>query len=205
MQIQKDEIRNRILAVASREFINNGVKRTSIKTIASKANVAVGNVYNYYKGKDDLLRAVLAPLFTAFKDYHNKSISEEYVSIDIFHNQVYYDMMYQQVASLIIPFRKELYMLIFETAGTSLENDFDRLLETAYSDGIAYLANIKNLYSHINTNISPHFVRIMCGLWASVIRYIVTHEGLTEVEINGIITDYVNFGMGGWRKLIGIE
>ena len=45
MQIQKDEIRNRILAVASREFINNGVKRTSIKTIASKANVAVGNVY----------------------------------------------------------------------------------------------------------------------------------------------------------------
>lgn len=205
MQIQKDEIRNRILAVASREFINNGVKRTSIKTIASKANVAVGNVYNYYKGKDDLLRAVLAPLFTAFKDYHNKSISEEYVSIDIFHNQVYYDMMYQQVASLIIPFRKELYMLIFETVGTSLENDFDRLLETAYSDGIAYLANIKNLSSHINTNISPHFVRIMCGLWASVIRYIVTHEGLTEVEINGIITDYVNFGMGGWRKLIGIE
>ena len=61
MQIQKDEIRNRILAVASREFINNGVKHTSIKTIASKANVAVGNVYNYYKGKDDLLRAVLAP------------------------------------------------------------------------------------------------------------------------------------------------
>lgn len=205
MQIQKDEIRNRILAVASREFINNGVKHTSIKTIASKANVAVGNVYNYYKGKDDLLRAVLAPLFTAFKDYHNKSISEEYVSIDIFHNQVYYDMMYQQVSSLIIPFRKELYMLIFETAGTSLENDFDRLLETAYSDGIAYLANIKKLSSHINTNISPHFVRIMCGLWASVIRYIVTHEGLTEVEINGIITDYVNFGMGGWRKLIGIE
>lgn len=205
MQIQKDEIRNRILAVASREFINNGVKHTSIKTIASKANVAVGNVYNYYKGKDDLLRAVLAPLFTAFKDYHNKSISEEYVSIDIFHNQVYYDMMYQQVSSLIIPFRKELYMLIFETVGTSLENDFDRLLETAYSDGIAYLANIKNLSSHINTNISPHFVRIMCGLWASVIRYIVTHEGLTEVEINGIITDYVNFGMGGWRKLIGIE
>ena len=46
-------------------------------------------------------------------------------------------MMYQQVSSLIIPFRKELYMLIFETAGTSLENDFDRLLETAYSDGIA--------------------------------------------------------------------
>ena len=205
MQIQKDEIRNRILAVASREFINNGVKHTSIKTIASKANVAVGNVYNYYKGKDDLLRAVLAPLFTAFKDYHNKSISEEYVSIDIFHNQVYYDMMYQQVSSLIIPFRKELYMLIFETAGTSSENDFDRLLETAYSDGIAYLANIKNLSSHINTNISPHFVRIMCGLWASVIRYIVTHEELTEVEINGIITDYVNFGMGGWRKLIRIE
>ena len=62
MQIQKDEIRNRILIVASSEFMKNGVKHTSIKTIADKAGVAVGNVYNYYKGKDDLLKAVLAPL-----------------------------------------------------------------------------------------------------------------------------------------------
>lgn len=62
MQIQKDEIRNRILIVASSEFMKNGVKHTSIKTIADKAGVAVGNVYNYYKSKDDLLKAVLAPL-----------------------------------------------------------------------------------------------------------------------------------------------
>ena len=54
MQIQKDEIRNRILIVASNEFMKNGVKHTSIKTIADKAGVAVGNVYNYYKSKDSL-------------------------------------------------------------------------------------------------------------------------------------------------------
>ena len=90
MQIQKDEIRNRILIVASNEFMKNGVKHTSIKTIADKAGVAVGNVYNYYKSKDDLLKAVLAPLFKAFKDYRSKTGGEEYITLDIFHHEFYY-------------------------------------------------------------------------------------------------------------------
>ena len=105
MQIQKDEIRNRILIVASNEFMKNGVKHTSIKTIADKAGVAVGNVYNYYKSKDDLLKAVLAPLFKAFKDYRSKTGGEEYITLDIFHHEFYYEMMREQVASLIVPFR----------------------------------------------------------------------------------------------------
>ena len=93
MQIQKDEIRNRILIVARSEFMKNGVRHTSIKNIADKAGVAVGNVYNYYKGKDDLLKAVLAPLFKAFKDYRSKTGGEEYVTLDIFHHELYHEIM----------------------------------------------------------------------------------------------------------------
>lgn len=205
MQIQKDEIRNRILIVASNEFMKNGVKHTSIKTIADKAGVAVGNVYNYYKSKDDLLKAVLAPLFKAFKDYRSKAGGEEYITLDIFHHEFYYEMMREQVASLIVPFRKELRLLIFETAGTSLENYFDQLLEATYTDGITYLSRIKSLFPHINSDISLHFTRILCDLWAGVIRHIVTHDDLTETEINQIITDYIHFTLGGWRELMGIE
>ena len=49
MQILKDTTRQRILAIAHKEFINNGVRNTSIRTIASKAGIAVGNVYNYFE------------------------------------------------------------------------------------------------------------------------------------------------------------
>ena len=191
MQIQKDEIRNRILIVARSEFIKNGVRHTSIKNIADKAGVAVGNVYNYYKGKDDLLKAVLAPLFKAFKDYRSKTGGEEYVTLDIFHHELYHEIMRQQVSSLIVPFRKEHY--------------FDQLLEVTYTDGMTYLARIKSLFPHINSDISPHFTRILCDLWAGVIRCIVTHDDLTETEINQIITDYIHFTFGGWRELMGVE
>ena len=185
--------------------MKNGVKHTSIKTIADKAGVAVGNVYNYYKSKDDLLKAVLAPLFKAFKDYRSKTGGEEYITLDIFHHEFYYEMMHEQVASLIVPFRKELRLLIFETAGTSLENYFDQLLEATYTDGITYLSRIKSLFPHLNSDISPHFTRILCDLWAGVIRYIATHDDLTETGINQIITDYIHFTLGGWRELMGIE
>ena len=47
MQTQKDEIRRQILRVARDEFLKYGVKHTSMKTIATRAGVAVGNIYNY--------------------------------------------------------------------------------------------------------------------------------------------------------------
>ncbi len=205
MQTQKDEIRRRILLAARDEFMKNGVKHTSVRIIAGKAGVAVGNIYNYYKGKDDLLKAILAPLFKAFRDYREKNVSENYTTLDIFRYDIYYEMMRRQVESLIIPFRKELRLLIFETAGTSLEDCFDQLLEANYNDGQEYIARMQKLYPHINADISPHFLRILCDLWSGVIRCIITHDDLTETELGCIIANYVRFGIGGWRELMDVD
>ncbi|WP_333616574.1 TetR family transcriptional regulator, partial [Bacteroides pyogenes] len=43
MQKLKTDIRQRILEVAHREFIKNGVRHTCIRNVARKAGVTVGN------------------------------------------------------------------------------------------------------------------------------------------------------------------
>ena len=43
MQTLKDDIRQRIIATARAEFIAHGVRCTSIRTVARKSGVAVGN------------------------------------------------------------------------------------------------------------------------------------------------------------------
>lgn len=204
MQIQKDEIRRLILLVAREEFLTNGVKRTSMKTIADKVGIAVGNIYNYYGGKDELLKAVLAPLFKAFSDYQARNLSNDYITLDLYRYEVYYEMMRQQVVSLVIPYRKELRLLIFDTAGTSLENRFAKFLERNYADGIEYVARMKAQYPHINAEVSPHFIRILCELWAGLVKSLIMNEDISAEELDLIISNYVRFGLGGWKTIMGI-
>ena len=62
MQTQKDEIKERIIAVARQEFIANGVKNTSMQRIASLSGIAVGNIYHYFKSKDHFVQVCHTPL-----------------------------------------------------------------------------------------------------------------------------------------------
>jgi len=57
---QKADRDQRILKAATRLFREEGYDRTKIETIAAKAKVSIGTVYNYYKNKGDLLVAIVS-------------------------------------------------------------------------------------------------------------------------------------------------
>ncbi|WP_343952521.1 TetR/AcrR family transcriptional regulator [Nonomuraea longicatena] len=52
--------RRRLSAAAAQVLHHQGVERTTIADIAHAADVPVGNVYYYFKTKDDLVRAALS-------------------------------------------------------------------------------------------------------------------------------------------------
>ena len=52
--------RARLVAGASKLVHHNGVAATSLAEIAQAADVPLGNVYYYFKSKDELIRAVVA-------------------------------------------------------------------------------------------------------------------------------------------------
>jgi TetR/AcrR family transcriptional regulator, transcriptional repressor for nem operon len=51
--------RERLIAAASWLLHQQGVERTTLADIAKAADVAAGNVYYYFKAKDDVVRAVI--------------------------------------------------------------------------------------------------------------------------------------------------
>jgi AcrR family transcriptional regulator len=53
------ENRDRLVAAARRTLHERGVERTTLADIAKAADVPLGNVYYYFKTKDDLVAAVL--------------------------------------------------------------------------------------------------------------------------------------------------
>jgi AcrR family transcriptional regulator len=67
MQVLKEEVRQRIIKSARREFKKSGFEKASMRAIASAANMTVGNLYRYYKNKEDLYGAIIGSLFDVIK------------------------------------------------------------------------------------------------------------------------------------------
>lgn len=57
-QEMREESEDRIVAAALELFARHGFESTSVRMIARRAGVSQGLLYNYFEGKDGLLRAV---------------------------------------------------------------------------------------------------------------------------------------------------
>ncbi|MBR2069888.1 MAG: TetR/AcrR family transcriptional regulator [Clostridia bacterium] len=62
MQYKKQGTRDKILACALEEFYKYGESNASIRRIAEKAEVAVGNIYNYFDSKRAIFDAIINPV-----------------------------------------------------------------------------------------------------------------------------------------------
>ena len=71
-----EEKKGRIEEAAKQLFIKQGFHATSMRNIASKAGTSLGNVYNYYRTKDEILESIIAKYQTVI-DERLKSIFEE--------------------------------------------------------------------------------------------------------------------------------
>ena len=89
MQVQKDEIRNKILTVAEKMFIKEGYENTSLRMIADKCYISKSNIYRYYKSKEEIYETLVAPArshimrivdyFTEYRDKYAGIYTEEKV------------------------------------------------------------------------------------------------------------------------------
>lgn len=62
MQVQKEEMKEDILAAAQYEFLKRGYKSASLRTIAKKANTTIGNLYNYFDSKEAILDEIIGDI-----------------------------------------------------------------------------------------------------------------------------------------------
>jgi AcrR family transcriptional regulator len=123
-----------IIETALLLFSEGGFTRTSMESIAKKAKVSKGNLYNYFKSKEDLLEGVLRDGLNQFSEIFTKGNSVLLSEVDfevavranfemLQSNKMFWKLYYNLVTQpkvqdlftkLFSPFLEQ-YMKIFET------------------------------------------------------------------------------------------
>lgn len=86
-QVLKENTKKLIIEAAKKEFSEKGYKDASMRTIAKQANMTVGNLYRYFKSKEDINKYILGPTYkeleSLIKKYTKKEIQTETRVFDV--------------------------------------------------------------------------------------------------------------------------
>ncbi|WP_291576605.1 TetR/AcrR family transcriptional regulator [Clostridium sp. UBA4548] len=118
MQYQKDEVRKRIIEEALSEFNEKGYEGTSIRNIAKKSNTSVGNLYKYFKSKEELHENIVGSIYERFVDYikqfHRVELNEK--------AEVIFYKLADEIMEIFNKNNVEISVLLNESKGTKYEN-----------------------------------------------------------------------------------
>ena len=128
MQYLKEETRHKILSVALREFAARGYKDASMRQIAAKAEMTVGNIYRYYDNKAALFDALVSPAWEQLK-----SVIVIDKRIGSAGGMTPHNLPVAQIAQEIIrlarDYGQKFYILLFKSEGSPYQSAYDRLIQ----------------------------------------------------------------------------
>ena len=203
MQVLKEDIRDRVLAVAKLQFGQKGYSKTSMREIAEAANVGVGNIYNYFTNKDKLFREVVHPVLRALDAMLQKHHGIRGEDIMTMKSEKYLKACVDEYALLINTHRELLEILLFRAQGSSLEHFRKNYTDRSTELVKAWFASMRQKHPGINTSVSDFIIHLHTVWMFTMFEELLTLS-LPRHEMEAILHEYILFEIQGWRAVINI-
>ena len=203
MQVQKEDIRSRVLAAARRQFGRKGYSGTSMREIAASAGVGVGNIYNYFTSKDDLFREVVRPVLCALEAMLQEHHGIRGEDIMAMRSEKYLESCIDEYVSLIDRHRGLMEILLLRAQGSSLEHFREDYTDRSTEVVKAWFASMQRKHPGINTAV-PDFIIHLHTVWMFTMFEELLMHSVPRQEMESILHDYILFEIQGWRAIIRI-
>lgn len=167
MQIKKDDVRLMIDNAALKLFAEKGFKKTAMADISRIAGVPVGNIYNYYSGKEQLFQSIIDPLYHKFDNIFLKNHDRSLHSGKNY-NDLLQDIITKRI-DLIVEYRLHIIILLEGCSGTKYA-DLKKKLVKEYTKKIQILtrqssskkeSNISFILNTVYSNLISGLVNIL--------------------------------------------
>lgn len=133
MQYLKDDVKNSILQAALSEFMRHGYSNASMRQIANSAGITTGNIYRYFKNKEDLFHELIHPVYEKFVQYiiEIKDDIDDSCAIDATNPLDYLHKVESTIVELFKESNAELRILLNLSSGSSYEPVKQELIQLA--------------------------------------------------------------------------
>lgn len=196
LQYQKEHIKDAILKAAKDEFISKGYQKASIRHIAKNADLLPGNIYNYFKGKNEIFEEVLRPVIEKIEKAKLLIYEKELNFLPDDHPNL---QEHHIEAGIAVDFIEDnwdlLKLLIFNSYGSTLEEYCDQIVEWYTDEWYLYL-NKNNI-----NKIDRFMLHNIAVAWYNLIREILMHDVRGE-RLKQVSLDMMTFLFHGYQNLL---
>lgn len=189
MQVQKAEIRQAIRDAAFDEFEEKGFQKSSLRNIAARAGISVGNVYRYHANKKALFESLVGKTYNAlnyFFNHHGDAVSE-HITPENFMIEV--QKALPKAMDFYISQRREMFILFNKSNGTPFEDSkiwYTNLTIAHFHEHIAEAAKNRNRVPDYDL-VRPLIVSFLNGFLE------ILFSDWSERKINKIATQYFTY------------
>ncbi len=135
MQIKKDDTKSKIKESAKEIFFTTSYAGASMRDVASKCNMTVGNIYRYYENKEVLFDDIIKPTYDGvvklikITDLMKPFIKGKPVDSEnkLYKNSKFKNYIISSIAKIVSCHAVELYILLNNSEGSKYENTTDRI------------------------------------------------------------------------------
>ena len=149
-QVLKIELRNRILTAAKKELLDKGVRDASMRSIAFNSGMTVGNLYRYFKSKDELIMFIVSPALEMLnaiiqnKTHDRLSLFQQTSSLNLSKSEmmVILDSIADDLKVLYQQYKDELKILFMDSeVQNQISAWFTQLVGTMITDAFSELSS----------------------------------------------------------------
>lgn len=118
MQYLKDDVRKNIMNGALIEFMEKGYEGASIRGIAKRSNSSVGNIYKYFKSKDELYENLIGTVYHRLINYISQFDKVELndKALEVFNQLI------EKIMKIFNESSNEISTLLNQSKGSRYEN-----------------------------------------------------------------------------------
>lgn len=205
MQVIKESTRALLLSTARKAFFEKGYEAVSMRELSERSGVSLSNIYNYFRSKEDLLGAVLAPLLRALDGLLVDHSDPENNSPNWFISEKYRKDTVNELVGIVVRYRQELKLLLSSSQNTRFQDYYDDWIDRSSQLGVAYMRGLSRGYPDVYTDISFEFMHFSSACWLMVMREAVQRDGLTRADVERLLEEFVEFCIGGWARLMRVD
>ena len=198
----KDKLNTRakILQAAKKEFLDKGFAGTNVRTIAEKAGVTTGALYNLFNNKDGIFEALVSGVFDEFLNTmsHSDLLESQNFGMKTSDLSAIIELSQRRFLRIIDFFYDNwdaMKLIVCCSKGSSYERIFDKAIDATEKETVQLL----KLDGIKMTRSKKFFIHVMVTSHFENLKEIF-HHNLKKSEAVEYVLDFNAYHCAGWKQ-----